>query len=273
MNYDFLLNFTPRILDVVKRDHPFWETHNYELLREKTLLHVCACVYEGRGTLELGGQRYALSPGSVFLIKPGEMMRITTSVEHTLCFNAIHFQYGIVRWEGTEIHSELGTSRPPFSISQGHNLPYLLESFLEAYSNWSDKHVGYEWRVKLILLQLVQQLASAGEQAEGPSAAKAAHVAIEYMKSHYRKSVSREMLAAHVSLSPGYFSSVFKAYTGLSPVQYLNKIRLDKAKQLLKGSVLPIQQVAEEAGFSDSFYFTRLFSRETGMSPREYRNS
>lgn len=90
---------------------------------------------------------------------------------------------------------------------------------------------------------------------------------------HFQQHISRESVAEHVSLSPGYLSIAFKKYIGLGIVAYMVKMRLDHAKYLLKSSKLPIREVSDACGFTDSFYFTRVFKKETGMNPRDYRNS
>jgi transcriptional regulator GlxA family with amidase domain len=96
--------------------------------------------------------------------------------------------------------------------------------------------------------------------------------AILFMNEHYMEPLTRDALAEHVSLSPGYFSVAFKQVTGQSPIQYLSRIRMDRAKSLLKMSKLPVSQVAIEVGITDPFYFSRIFTSYVGMPPRDFRN-
>lgn len=278
MDYEFLSGFTPRILDVVKRDKPFWESFPYVLERAETKLHILAYVVSGTGTMEWGRQpiQARISPGSIFQVVPGNYMKITTSPQDTLIFYSIHFQYGLIRWNGKQAHWQENKTKLPFAeIIRRPENPLLQDQFAEAYTLWNEKKNGYEWFVKTRFLHILQLLSSpeyTSNEGDPPSIA-AVENAIEYMKACYGNVITRDTLAGHVSLSPGYFSMAFKKYTGLSPIQYLNKIRLDRAKQLLKGTRLSIGQIAGEVGFADSFYFTRLFTRETGISPRDYRNA
>ena len=77
---------------------------------------------------------------------------------------------------------------------------------------------------------------------------------------------------AHCSgLSPTYFSHVFKAVTGMRFQDYLTKIRLNKAKHLLKNINLRIKKIAHESGFKDPNHFCRIFKRRTGLNPTNWR--
>ncbi|WJH33566.1 AraC family transcriptional regulator [Paenibacillus sp. CC-CFT747] len=72
-------------------------------------------------------------------------------------------------------------------------------------------------------------------------------------------------------LSRGYFFSLFKETTGLSPIQYVNRYRINRAKEELQGSGLSITEIAEKYQFSSIHYFSKLFRQLTGMTPSEYR--
>ncbi|MDR6555357.1 AraC family transcriptional regulator [Paenibacillus qinlingensis] len=274
MNYEFLISFTPKIIDVVKRDQPFWETFQYVLERDRTLLHVMAYVYSGQGILELDGKRTPLASGCTFQVPPGKAMRITTTPDHTLCFYSIHCRYGMAHWEGTELRlapSEGALPLPETQLWPENN--GLADKFQQAFTLWKNKNSGYEWQVRQLLIDMLQSFLQGKLPAGEISSAGSVQEAIDFMKTSYKEELTRERMAERLSLSPGYFSILFKKHTGLSPIHYLNRIRMDQAKHLLKNTRYPIKQVAEEVGFQDSFYFSRMFVKETGMAPSDYRKS
>lgn len=92
-----------------------------------------------------------------------------------------------------------------------------------------------------------------------------------YLHEHYAEPVSREDLARHVGLSDDYLTSCFHKELGMTPVAYLNRYRVQQAKQLLTYTHKSITDIALDVGFSSSSYFSRIFRRETGMSPEAYR--
>ena len=96
--------------------------------------------------------------------------------------------------------------------------------------------------------------------------------AVEYMEEHFdRPDVRVCDLAALCGMSERYFLHLFQAYLSVSPKEFLIRLRLDQARQLLIAENLSISDIAQRCGFSDLFYFSRLFRKKTGLSPTEYR--
>jgi len=97
--------------------------------------------------------------------------------------------------------------------------------------------------------------------------------AMAYLHEHYADPISREDLARHVGLSDDYLTSCFHKELGMTPVAYLNRYRVQQAKQLLTYTHKSITEIALDVGFSSSSYFSRIFRRETGMTPEAYRRT
>lgn len=94
---------------------------------------------------------------------------------------------------------------------------------------------------------------------------------IKYINEHYQEELSREELAALVCLNPDYLSRKFKEKMKISISGYIMNCRVDKAKELLRSTRMPINAVALETGYDNFAYFARVFRSRTGMSPNEYR--
>lgn len=98
--------------------------------------------------------------------------------------------------------------------------------------------------------------------------------AIDYMNAHLDDaSLTLPVICAYLALSTSYFSSLFKAETGKTFVEYLTGIRMEKAKQLLGTTDLKTYEIAERCGFSDPHYFSSSFKKYTSQTPKEYRES
>lgn len=84
--------------------------------------------------------------------------------------------------------------------------------------------------------------------------------------------LSLKRFANDLFLNTSYLSTLFKKEVGMTLTDYVNKNRIEYAQKLLRSTTLSIQDIAVQSGISDIHYFTRLFRRETGMSPRDWRN-
>ncbi|MFC4777016.1 helix-turn-helix domain-containing protein [Paenibacillus sp. GCM10023252] len=275
MNQEFMNRFIPRINGIFLRDEQFWNWNGHEVIREVTQLCNIGYVLSGEGTMELNDTSYPLRSGCCYQFSPaGVRLRMTSNPASPLVYMAIHFDYKLATWEG----SSLFTSEPHASIPLPHwleldNTARAEELFRGLYQMWNEQQQGYEWRARLGLIALLGEL----EELQGrPSLSErqleeAIRGAMLHVHQHYRNPAHREDMARQCSVSLSYFSTLFKQYTGYSYLQYIHKIRLEKAKTMLLSSSLPISAIAAEVGYEDPLYFSKLFSREAGLSPREYR--
>ncbi len=122
-----------------------------------------------------------------------------------------------------------------------------------------------------LLLQIIDLLLQCLEQQKSPGS-NALIPAMNYLVEHFREPITLEECAKTVQLSVGRFGHLFTEYFGISPHRFLLSLRLDEAKDLLINSSMSINKVAEKTGFLDPCYFSRLFKKYTGFTPKAYRN-
>jgi len=135
-----------------------------------------------------------------------------------------------------------------------------------------------EWHYAGEVQQSFSQLLAFLEQTSRPEqddpAQRCAHEAEKYIYAHYHDmEFSLAELLASLNVSKSYFSSVFKAQTGQTFVEYLTALRMERAKYLLKATALCTYEIAEQTGFSDPHYFSITFKRCVGMTPRAFREA
>lgn len=96
-------------------------------------------------------------------------------------------------------------------------------------------------------------------------------LAKQYISEHYGEPLTLEQISEVAGLSPAYLSTVFKKDTGMTFLEYLSKVRMDMAKQLLKETNLTVADICGKVGYSDVRYFTKSFTKYSGLKPNEYR--
>ncbi len=95
----------------------------------------------------------------------------------------------------------------------------------------------------------------------------------QWIERNYRREITLAGLARRAKLSVTHFSAEFRRCCGVSPIECVLALRLQEGAYLLRNHNLAIAEIAREAGFRDPFYFSRLFRRRYGVSPREYRRN
>ncbi|MPN53340.1 HTH-type transcriptional activator RhaR [bioreactor metagenome] len=96
---------------------------------------------------------------------------------------------------------------------------------------------------------------------------------LRYMDQNYSKGLTLPKVAKVAHMAPSYFSMYFKKEIGENYNQFVNRMKIERAKELLQNPSVKIHEVGTLVGFEDSKYFSRKFRTVTGMTPREYRES
>jgi signal transduction histidine kinase/AraC-like DNA-binding protein/ABC-type sugar transport system substrate-binding protein len=105
----------------------------------------------------------------------------------------------------------------------------------------------------------------------GTAAQRLVRRAIAYIHENYAETLTREQMATHLAVSENYLTNCFQKEMGISPLTFLNRFRIKEACKLLEEGNQTITAVALAVGFNDLTYFARVFHREMGVSPSEYR--
>jgi AraC family transcriptional regulator len=94
---------------------------------------------------------------------------------------------------------------------------------------------------------------------------------LEYIQTSLDQDLSLKALAKVIGISKYYFIDLFKQSMGMTPHQYVMQQRIERAKQLLRNRALAITEVTFACGFANQSHFTRLFRKQTGVTPKAYR--
>lgn len=94
---------------------------------------------------------------------------------------------------------------------------------------------------------------------------------MEYISANYMKRITLNDISEHVAFSVSYLSRMFKEEKGINLTSYINEVRVRNAKLLLKDRSVPLSQVAYLCGFDDQSYFSKVFKKQTGITPGKYR--
>ena len=125
--------------------------------------------------------------------------------------------------------------------------------------------------IQIILIEILRITKTKVDTEPTVSSSKECFKLKKYLDSNYASKITIDDLARLSNLNKYYLIHSFNRYFGSSPINYLCKIRIRVAKELLKNSDYSIEQISQSAGFSSQSYFTQCFKKDCGMSPSAYR--
>lgn len=127
------------------------------------------------------------------------------------------------------------------------------------------------YRFKKTVMSFFQQLVELGEKQSKHQHRMIINQCIKYLDEHYYRDLSLEETAQRYHFHPSYFSTVFKTVTGTGFSEYMQKLRIGKAKAMILNTDDKISDISLRVGFRDAAYFTRIFKKETGVSPNAFK--
>jgi YesN/AraC family two-component response regulator len=144
----------------------------------------------------------------------------------------------------------------------------LVDLFKELTISWTEQQTGYIMKTRALLMLIINRLSEILlYDVEPPSGDYRVNKIIRYISAHYQKRLAVKDLAAHVNITPDYFGSLFKRETGMHVNQYITRIRVQNAEDLLRTGKYKIAEVSDHCGFSDVVHFYRSFRSVRGFAP------
>lgn len=159
-------------------------------------------------------------------------------------------------------------------ISASQKMGYTKQELVEFYGDEQGlmKVFGSVEDTKDYLKKLLETTIELREKAALGKYDKVLKQAQEYIEANYNQyDISLNTVAANVNLSPNHFSAIFSQELGETFIEYLTRVRMEKAKELLRTTSKKSMEIAYEVGYKDAHYFSNLFKKTQNCTPREYR--
>lgn len=276
-------NFLPVIVKNLERVHDTsWSMEpnrhdNFEMVYIK----------KGLAVFEINGEPVKVGPNDIIIIKPGQYHKFIVQSESGCEFIVLNFKF-ISRnkdeYSQVSLHDFLNFVKTreagayiTLKVGQKNEIITLLNRILKEREN---SEIESEFLSNLLILELFALLSRALKtewensiRDKGTKLRELISSAISYIKNNYERDISLEDIARYVFLSPGYFIRAFKEETGTSPINYLLKVRVERAMELLADTDDRIIDIALAVGFSSQQRFNEIFKKYAAMTPTQYRKT
>ena len=240
-------------------------------------------IEKGSCTYQIHLETYDVEEGDLIFIPPAvlhaisnekeECMQSETYVFHMDFLGAKAADICAIRYLNPLMNQKL---IPPFVIKKGHPLyEKAADLFEDINMEYDKKTPGYEIAIKSYLLQLVAALipyCTRNTEADAilTEHAKKLKEVLSYINAHYMEELTISELAGICFFSEYYFMRFFKKYMGMSCVQYIKNVRLERAADQFENGETNTLEVALACGFSNLSYFHREFKKKYGMTPKRF---
>lgn len=232
-------------------------------------------VMDGHGSFETGSRRHSIGSGDTFVIFPNMLFSYEADEKEPWTYHwvAVQGRSALKLLAAAGITPE----QPVFGGAAPGKLAAIygsIRSSLEHYASDSLADMEAAGWLRLLLAEFGRLNADRlPSTAPVPTEAeKAVEQTARWLQTQYVQPVSVERMAHSLGYHRTHLTKIFRKVTGLSPMQYLLQVRMERAKELLH-SGLTIEQVAASSGYPDPLYFSRQFRKYTGQTPTEYRHA
>lgn len=242
---------------------------NYYTDREYLPSYLIKLCLGGEGTLDYEGQRYNVRTGDLFWIDCMKRQHYETSEKGNWWVLWVHFSgASCAAYYRLFLNQNEGRCvvHPDSDIAIRGTLETLLKLYQEGNSILQD-----DVQASAMLTQLMSHCIQAAGKSSGRRLPGYVMDARSYINLHYAERITLDDLARSLSINKFYLQKLFKRSIGLSPNEYLIHTRLTRAKQLLRTTANPINQISMDVGFNNIGHFISLFKRYEGITPSAYR--
>lgn len=232
--------------------------------------HILIYCAGGEGWYVLEGQKHKVKKNQFFIISASTPHSYGSSSYDPWSIYWVHFT-------GSKSILFLPLFNKTITIEDDYTARYedRIQLFEEIYQNlemgYSKENLQY---TTLCLWHLLGSFRYINQFREinKPKVTDVVQNVIKFMKLNIDKKLSLQEMADSVSYSASHFGTIFLKKTGSSPLEYFNHLKIQKACQLLFFSDLKIKEIADGLGFSDQYYFSKVFTKYMGISPTEYKS-
>jgi AraC-like DNA-binding protein len=233
--------------------------------------HVIACHYRAHGNYISGTEHLQVRSPYMGLLPAGELDANGLLGQFRMIWCKFLWD-GLKSDTGERVSLSLGESR----VHRSHvrnlasaEVPVVLKKFRELQNLQRRPDLSSQFRASALIVELLATWAELPVQSGGDE--RAVRLYQSLIEQHAEHSdVALSSLAERIGYTPDHLGELFHKELAMTPVAYRTQIRLQRARELLSSTPMPISEIARDAGFPDANYFARIFRRSYGISPRDF---
>jgi len=252
-------DFIPEIAyQVFRKCNPDWH-----LTKKRVNDHDITYIVKGNARYTINGVVFELKPGDLLYLTEGDMKEAITYSQNLMQCFAINFTF-------RKKNKKTGGKKELLFPMVNHIglRQDIIDLFRELTISWTEQKNGYLIKTQALFMLILHRLMEIIiYDRDSESGDYRVNKIIRYISMHYNEKLTVKNLALQTGLDIDYFGRLFKSETGMTVHQYIAKIRVRNAENMLQSGNYKVQDAAEQCGFSDTFHFYKLFRSLRGFPP------
>ena len=265
-NHTYLLNIVK-----VGREYCRPDKKHENYVRTYHSLHF---VLDGFGTLCVNGKKVILGAGSVFMLKSGEQCEYYPDALKPWSYVWVNFAECSSEYDINGLFGQCGLTKdcPYVILSEYSQLADFFVQLANSYDGSALQQINCQGYFFLIIGQLIAHR-NIRSRVRSSMPYKDFLRVVTYVNSNYPLNLSIKQIADDMGMSEKQLLTMFRKYIDMTPIDYINKFRISNACHFLKTMNVGVEQAARMVGIDNPKYFTRMFVKWKGVSPREYKKN
>jgi AraC-like DNA-binding protein/mannose-6-phosphate isomerase-like protein (cupin superfamily) len=275
------VSFLPVIVKSIERVHDT----SWSMEPNKHEVFEMVYIKKGSAVFEIAGKPAHIGPNDIIIIKPNQLHKFIVKSEAGCEFIVLNFKFtnqvgGEISETSLEDFLNFVSSKETgafisLKVSQKNEIITLLNRILKERDS---TEIGSDFLNYLFVMELFVFISRALKMEwessikyKSPKLKELIEISAKFINNNFEREISLGDIAKFVFLSPSYFTRAFKEEMGISPISYLLKVRVSRAKELLGETDLKISDIALSVGFSNQQRFNEIFKKYSGHTPLQYR--
>lgn len=232
----------------------------------KTTSNVCGLIFPliGTANFTIGGETYELEKGHIIHAGPNLDLQVNVTNNMVFEYAVIHFTLPKEEMTNFPLYNSHFTIKVGDNIKLDGMLNQLIQNFVIPG--------GLSFlQSKVIFLSILEEMLLSNKRLMRKAEKENISAIIDYIQQNYNKQLTAIDVANYFNIERRKLTYLFEKQMGMTPNEYLTNLRIQKSGLLLRTSNLSIAEIAERVGYSDYFYFSRMFKKMTSFSPSDFR--
>lgn len=236
-------------------------TKNFTFKTDNRPMHGLVIVLSGELVFKYHSKEYILQKGDIFIQQKNDCYSVKINSENA--------EYIVLSYEcePTDVIADIFADNKVFC---GEHLIKYIDAFRQASDIFLNSGVYSKPLVRAITQEIICNMIRYKDSHSTPAIKNPAAAAKHYIDEYSYKFISLDDISHASGCSHSHLRKLFKSAYGESPIKYLNRVRIERAKEMLSTGMFSLEEIALSTGFRNVYYFSRVFKEFTGISPGKY---